>query len=169
MRETKNKTFRLSEDEIEAFSTLVGLGIAKTDRALLRHLMVSFVSTALDAVGDRRRFLTGYVADLEEKDAKYKALPEEKKEELEQEIFTNAVALLGAKKDLDAATVLVKGLLKADEAVENFSGELNYCTFSFGKYADLLIRNYQANTDERYRRNLEINGLLNDDCKDEEK
>ena len=168
MRETKNKTFRLSEDEIEAFSTLMGLDIAKTDRALLRHLMVSFVSTALAAVGDRRRFLTGYVADLEEKDAKYKALPEEEKEALEQEIFTNAVHLLQAKKDLDAAAALVEGLLKANEAVEKFPGELNY-TFSFGKYSDLLIKNYQANTDEKLRGNLEKNGLLNDDCKDEEK
>lgn len=148
MRETKNKTFRLSEDEIEAFSILMGLDIAKTDRALLRHLMVSFVSTALAAVGDRRRFLTGYVADLEEKDANYKALPEEKKEELEQEIYTNAEALLQAKKDLDAAVVLVEGLLKANEAVENFPGEPNY-TFSFGKYSDLLIKKQQSNTEKR--------------------
>jgi len=148
MRTTKPKAFRLSKDEIEAFSILMGLDIAKTDRALLRHLMVSFVSTALAAVGDRRRFLTGYVADLEEKDAKYKALPEEEKEELEQEIYTNAEALLQAKKDLDAAVVLVEGLLKANEAVENFPGELNY-TFSFGKYADLLIKKQQSNTEKR--------------------
>ena len=144
MRTTKPKAFRLSEDEIEAFSTLMGLDIAKTDRALLRHLMVSFVSTALAAVGDRRRFLTGYVADLEEKDAKYKALPEEEKEELEQEIFTNAAHLLQAKKDLDAAGALSERLLKANEAVTKFPGETSYI-FSFGKYADLLIKNYQAN------------------------
>ena len=154
MRETKNKTFRLSEDEIEAFSTLMGLDIAKTDRALLRFLMVSFVSTALDAVRDRRQFLTRHVADLEEKDATYKALSEEEKEALEQEIYTNAEYLLQAKKDLDAAVVLVEGLLKAYKAVEKFPGELSY-TFSFGKYSDLLIKNYQANPDERLRGNME--------------
>ncbi len=160
---SKLVAIRVSEYEYTAFERLSSLNIAKTNRALFRHMMAGFASTALEALGEKRRFLLRQQAEYVEKTASFDRLTAEEKVQHEQDIFAHKIYCLENAKNLEAASALIDGLIEAANNIEK-TVSLPTLIHSIPGYGETLINNYLANTDKVLRKNLKQNGLLNADC-----
>lgn len=164
---SKLVAIRVSEDEYTAFERLRSLNITKNNRALFRNMMAGFTSTALEALGEKRRFLLKQQKEYAEKTSIFDSMNAEEKALHEQDIFAHKVYCMKNAKNLEAASALIDGLTEAANNLEQLVS-LPDPIYSIPSYGETLITNYMANTDKVLRKNLKQNGLLNADCAEED-